>query len=197
MLEARLERVGTAIDASVAVKEVHGVEAEYGELVGYDLNLEPATKAKRVALLFGDEAVPDIAVGLKPLVGPRVEDIVREEVIVAKGRDDGNGELLAVIGEGIDNLLREERVGTEDVAFVSGNLLVAIVAGTVASPNDKVDLVLEVCANPIESRVDEGQGRVAIGGFGAVVAGRPLFAMAGDAFCGGSVRLVKGVGMEI
>jgi hypothetical protein len=45
---------------------------------------------------------------------------------------------------------------------VPGQALIAVVAGAVAGPNDKVDRVFEVRVDPVEGRVYEGKGAVAV-----------------------------------
>lgn len=102
-----------------------------------------------------------------------------------------------MVRKGLDDLFGNGFVCLEDVGGASGVFLVAIMACSVASPDDKIDLVLEVGTNPVESCVYEGHGRVAVGGFGAIRASGPLSTVAGEASPRGGVYFVELIGMEI
>lgn len=195
--ETRLRGIFTAIDAGVAVEEVHRVEAEDGKMVRDSLDVEPATKLERVTLRFGDEAAPDITVGVQPLIGAGIEDVVREEIIVAKGRDDGDVKFAMFASDSVHEFVGEDAVGAEDGTAITGVLLVAVVTGRVARPDDKVDIVLDVGLDPIEGGVDEGEGGVAVGLLCAVRSGMASLAVAGDALLRRRMRFVELVGMQI
>lgn len=70
-------------------------------------------------------------------------------------------------------------------------------ARRVASPDDKVYVVLDIVLDPFERLVDEGEGGVAGRRLCAVDTGGPMAAMAGGICSGARVRLVEGVGMEV
>jgi hypothetical protein len=59
----------------------------------------------------------------------------------------------------------------------SGYLLVIVVPGRVACPDDKIYIILDILVYPIECLVDESERRVAAGSLCAVYAGRPMLAM--------------------
>ena len=67
----------------------------------------------------------------------------------------------------------------------------------VARPDDEIDLILQVLGDPFEGVIDKRERRIAVGRLGAIGASRALSAMAGDAFFGGGMDLVKFIGMEI
>ena len=120
-----------------------------------------------MALLFGDEAVPYAAVGLQPFVWSGIKDIVGEKIVIAKGWDNRNRQ-RAMIRESVDNFLGDLGVHIQHLTGVSWSLLIAIVACGVTSPYNKVNIVLYMSPNPVQCRVDELHGGVAIGGFGAI-----------------------------
>jgi len=69
--------------------------------------------------------------------------------------------------------------------------------GRIPSPHDKVNLVFQVLVNPLESGVDEGNGRIAICCFGAENACWSITTVAGVFLFRGRVVFVKGVGMKV
>lgn len=80
---------------------------------------------------------------------------------------------------------------------VSRQLLVAIMARRVPGPDDEINVILYILGDPIESAVDEGKGRIAVGGFGAIGTGGAFPTMASNTFFGRSVCFVELVGVEI
>ena len=70
MLETWLRFLRTAVDRSIVIEEVEGVEAEDSKLVGNNLDKEPSTSFEAVTLLFWNESPPNIGEGFGPSVGP-------------------------------------------------------------------------------------------------------------------------------
>lgn len=117
-------------------------------------------------LHFGDEVTPDIEVTASPEIRPSLENIVRQDIIVAKGGNDWNDKvicrivirLLLVLSKDFVEFVHEQLVELGDLLDVSGNLLVVVVTCRIASPDDKVDRVLELVANPVKGGIDKRYG---------------------------------------
>ncbi len=147
--------------------------------------MEPAAKLEAVALLLGDEVAPDVCVVPEPLVGAGQQDVVRQDVVVAEGGHDGDGEPRGVAGgEDMGKAVGDLGVGAEDLVGVAREALVAVVAGAVASPDDKVYRVAQVGGDPVEGGVDEREWAVAVGRLGAVCARGAASAVARAIFVG-------------
>jgi hypothetical protein len=84
-----------------------------------------------------------------------------------------------------------------DLLLCPRYFLVIVVSRRVARPYNKVYIILDVVVYPLERLVDKREGRVAAGGFGAVDAGRAMFAVAGGVRCGARIRLVEWVWVEV
>ena len=123
---------------------------------------------------------------------------MRKDVVVTESWDDRDRQTAVCgIGEDVEEPLGHHAVGTEDLGRSSRYSFVIVVTRTVSGPNDKVDLVLEVLLYPGERRVDQGKGRIAVGGFASVGAGVALAVMADAFLVGGGMDFVELVGVEI
>ena len=67
----------------------------------------------------------------------------------------------------------------------------------ISSPNDEVYSIFQILIDPTESSVDKGFRRVAVRGFRAKDASRPIASMAGVVFFGRRVGLIEPVRVEI
>ena len=67
----------------------------------------------------------------------------------------------------------------------------------ISSPNDEVYGIFQIVINPLEGSVDKGLRRVAVRGFRAEDASRPIASMAGVVFFGRRVGLIKLIRVEI
>ena len=67
----------------------------------------------------------------------------------------------------------------------------------ISSPNDEVYGIFQIVIDPLEGSVDKGSRRVAVRGFRAEDASRPIASMAGVLFFGRGVGLIELVRMEI
>jgi hypothetical protein len=74
--------------------DLQRVERDNGEVVRNGFNVEPTALVERVLLHFGDEVAPDIEVTACPEVWPSLEDVVGQDIIVAKGGNDGNDKVI-------------------------------------------------------------------------------------------------------
>lgn len=70
--------------------EVKCVETDDGDLVSNGLDRVISTTSKSLGHGLGNELCPDGGQVLEDGVGTRLEDIVRVDVIVADGGDDGD-----------------------------------------------------------------------------------------------------------
>lgn len=109
-----------------------------------------------------------------------------EYVIVANGRDDGDDEVIRRVviivvgaGEDLPELVDDQLVEVLDLLVAAGVFLVVVVAGRIAGPDDEVNVIADVVADPIEGGIHKGQRRVASRCLCAVVTCRAMSAMAG------------------
>lgn len=127
-------------------------------------------------LLFGDELAPHVRILLCPSIRSSGQHVVRKYVVVAKGRNDRDHQIIGRIGvidvvvlsEDFDDFVNHILVQFGDLCFCPRQLLIIVVTSRVASPDDEIDLALQVRIDPSESLIDEGKWRIAIGGFRAV-----------------------------
>lgn len=88
---------------------------------------------------------------------------MRQNVIVAKCRDDRHDEvvgrivirLILILREDFVELFDEQLVELGYLLHISRYLLVVVMACGIAGPDDKVDRVLELIADPVECGIDE------------------------------------------
>lgn len=156
MLVARFRCERAAINGGIAVKEEHGIEAKDDKLIGDDLGVEPATILELMALFFWDEGAPDVGVVYEPSVGAGDHDVVREKVVIAECGHDRELQAPCVSRKGLVHFRGNDAIGTEHLLRVTGVVLVIVMAGIVARPDDKVNLVADVVANPVEGGIGEG-----------------------------------------
>jgi hypothetical protein len=198
------DRISVAILAmQEAWEDVHGVQADDGQISWYDLDAEPPALLELMALGLWDETPPHVQVLLGPAIRALQENVVWHNVVVAKGRDHGYRVLVGapmfvlVLAEHLCELGHHIFVLLHDLLGRSWQRIVVVVPCGVARPYDKVDVVLDVVVNPLERLVDERIGRVAARRLCAVHACGPALAMACCLLRGAGIRLVVGVGVEI
>jgi len=75
----------TSIHGGIIVEEVECIETENRQFLGDDLYIVPTTSFKPMPLLFWYEFAPDIGICLKPFVGSREKDIMRQNIVITKG----------------------------------------------------------------------------------------------------------------
>jgi hypothetical protein len=118
-------------------------------------------------LRFRDEAAPDVEVLHRPLVRPLEEDVVRHNVIVAKGWDDGDhivigpSAVLVRHAKHFPKLLDQKFVLAYDLLLRARMLLVVVVPRRVARPDDEVDIVPDILLDPSERLIDQRKWGVA------------------------------------
>lgn len=78
-------------------RSVQGIEGDNCEVVWNSLDVEPTALVERVFLNFGNKRSPDVKVSTCPEVWTLVEDVVRQDVIVAKGRNHRHDEVIGRI----------------------------------------------------------------------------------------------------
>ena len=150
-----------------------------------------------MALLLRDEAPPDVAVSLQPHVGAGMEDVVRQEIIVAKGGDDGNVQAVLVGGKGGKELVSDYTVGPEDLGTASGVLFITVVACCIACPDYKVNVVLEMLFDPVKGCADKRERRIAVCKLSSISPCETMTPMACYALPCGGPRLVEIIRVEI
>ena len=67
----------------------------------------------------------------------------------------------------------------------------------ISSPNDEIYGIFQIVIDPMEGSVDKGFRRVAVCGFRAEDASRPIASMAGVVFFGRRVGLIELISVEI
>jgi hypothetical protein len=178
-------------------EEVESIQTEDGQFLRNYFDVKPTASLKAMPLLLRNEISPDITVGLEPLVGSSQEDVVREHVIVAKCGYYGDRKSVAIFAEDFSELIHCPSVGAQHLTFVPRNLLIAVVPRRVSRPYHEVNVILEVLRDPLEGRVYKREGRIAIGGFGAVCTSGSLSTMAGRVLVSRRMNFVERIGMEI
>jgi hypothetical protein len=97
VLVSRFTLDGTAIYCCIRGEEIQRVQTKDSEFVRNNFNVEPAAALELMALGLRYELAPDIKVFLRPGIGPFFEDVVREDIVVAEGGNDGNDEIVGRI----------------------------------------------------------------------------------------------------
>lgn len=121
-------------------------------------------------LLFRDELSPDVQILASPSVRTIGEGVVRKDVIVTKGRNNRHDEIVQririveVFGlpEDLKKFGNEQLILVDNLHVTSRNFLIIVVTGGVSSPDDEVNLVLDVIFDPVEGSVQQSDGTVAI-----------------------------------
>lgn len=138
------------------------------------------------------------------MIGALEENVMRQDVIITIGRDNWDDEIVGRIvivivraSKNLSELADDEFVQLDDLVVVPRVFLVVVVAGRVAGPDDEVDFIADVVANPVESGVDQCQWGVAARRLGAVVARCAVATVAGAVLGGAAIGLVEGVGVEV
>lgn len=182
----------------------HGVQADDSQLPWNDLYVEPTTLLEAVPLRLGDETPPNTEIPLGPFIRAREHDIMRHDVIVAKGGDDGDLVVVCriiivvlVLSKDFGEFADHELVGMYDLLLGAGYLLVVVMPCGITCPYDEVYFIGNVVLYPVEGRIDERWRGVAGRGFGAIVAGWATFSVAGCICRCARVCLVEGVWVEI
>ncbi len=158
-----------------------------------------------MALFLGDKFPPDVGVVLGPSVGTLGEDVMRKDIVIAEVGHDGNGEVVGGIGvidvvvlaKDLDELLDQHFVQPDDLGLTARNELIVVVTSRIASPDDEVDGIFEIVVDPLESSIDQGEGRVTISLLGAKdasIAYAPVASII--AVCGGRLT-VEWIWVEI
>lgn len=154
-------------------------------------------------LRLRDKPPPNIGVFHSPFIRPTQQNIMRHNVVISKSRDDRNPECLRRIflirptAKHLGELLHHKLILRDYLILSARLLLVVIVSRRVAGPDDKIHVIGYIVLDPVHGRVDEGNGRVAARCFGAIVAGRSMFSVAGSVRLGARIRLVVRVWMEV
>jgi hypothetical protein len=128
---------------------------------------------------------PDIQVLDCPSIWPAQEDIVGHDIVVAKRGHDWDNKITAarsmlviLLSKHLDELGHHVFILLNDLFLGTGQVLVVVVARRVACPYHEVDVVFDIVVDPLESLVDEGEGRVAAGRLCAVDASWAMITMA-------------------
>ena len=158
-----------------------------------------------MALSFGNELLPYMEILLGPFVWPLGEDVVRQDVIVPKCRDNRNDKVICWIvvvkivrlAKDLQEFLHKQLVLRSDLLFAPREFLVIVVASRVSGPDDEVNVVFQRRVDPFECLVQEADGAVAICGLGTVEACGSRASMASLFLLGGRVDFVIGVWMDV
>jgi hypothetical protein len=154
-------------------------------------------------LRFRNEAAPDVEILHRPLVRPLEEDVVRHDVVVAKGRHDGDyivigpSAILVRHAKHLPELLDQKFVLAYDLLLRARMLLVVVVPRRVARPDDEVDIVPNILLDPSESLIDQRKRGVATGRLRAVDTCRSSLAVTCCLRRRARVRLVERIWVEV
>lgn len=143
-------------------RDVQSVHANYDQVIRDDLDRKPPSLLEAVSLLLGDEIPPNIQILHGPLVRPLQKDVVRHNVIVAKGGYDRHhqrtGWALGVVfgsPKDLGEFRNDMLILLDDLGLRARDLLVIVVAGGIAGPDDEVDVVAQMFLHPLERLVDQ------------------------------------------
>jgi hypothetical protein len=154
-------------------------------------------------LRFRDETAPDVEILHRPLIRPLEEDVVRHNVVVAKGWHDGDhivvgsSAVLVRHAKHLPELLDQKLVLAYDLLLRARMLLVIVVPRRVARPDDEVDVVPDILLDPSERLVDQREGGVAPRRLRAIDACGSSLAVTCRLRSRARVRLVERVWVEV
>lgn len=132
-------------------------------MIGNHLNIEPATLIKLMPLLFRDEFLPDAQVLFRPSIRTFLEDVVGQNIVVAKRghhRDNqiiGGVVVLIVVGlaKDLQDLLYQQFIELNNLLSASRYLFVVVVTSRVARPHHEINRVFQLRRDPIKGRIDQ------------------------------------------
>ena len=174
MFVARLRLFGAPVDGAIGVEKVHGVETEDRQLFGDDFNVEPPSALKSMSLLFGNKSLPNGGEFFRPGIWSLEENVVWHHIIVPKCRYDRYLQVFRrvfVVPENLNKFVHQHLVQPNNLISSSGDLIIRVVPGRIPSPDYEINIVFQIIMYPLKRSVDEGEGRIAIGIFGAVETG--------------------------
>lgn len=154
-------------------------------------------------LSLGDEAPPYVQVFDSPSVRAAQEDVVRHDVVVAKGWYHRNGQvvgrsiMVSSLAEDLCKLGDHELILLDDLLLCTWYVFVVVVPCRIARPYDKVNVILDVVVYPLECLIDERKRRVAAGRLCAVYASRATLAMACCLCSRAGICLVERIWMKV
>ena len=160
---------------------------------------------KLMALLLGDKISPDIEVSRGPTIRPTKKDIMRKNIIVSKGRNYRNLEIIGRVGvvevvvlaKDIDEARDEEAVLRKHLILATGDVFVVVMTRTVARPYDEIDAVGDIVFDPLERGIDQRNWAVAVAEFGTVRSGRSGATMTSSLLLGRCIVFVERIWVEI
>lgn len=156
-----------------------------------------------MSLRFRDEAAPDVEILHRPFIRPLEKDIVRHNVVIAKGWDDGDDIVVgppAVLvrhAKHLPKFLDQKLVLAYDLLLCARMFLVIVVPRRVARPDDEVDIVPDILLDPSERLIDQRKRRVAARRLRTVDACRASLAVTCRLRSRARVRLVERVWVEV
>ena len=156
-----------------------------------------------MSLCLWNHTVPNVQILACPPIWALGEDVVRHDVIVSKGRYDGDAEgicgcIMPICpSKDLGKLGHKKFVLFYYLLLRSRYFLIVVVSSRIARPHDKIYVVGDVVLDPFECLIHQGIRAIASRCFCPVEACRPVFAMAGCSAFGARVRLVEGVWMEV
>jgi hypothetical protein len=103
---------------------------------------------------------------------------MREDVVVPECwnyRDDkvvgGVGIVYVVrLPKDFDKLFHHIFIEFDDLLVRSRESFIIVMPSRIASPNHEINLIFDIVLNPLEGRVDQGKGSVAVCHFGTIIA---------------------------
>jgi hypothetical protein len=150
-------------------------------------------------LMFWYKLAPDFLEPLRPSIWAFSKYIVWHDVVVSNCGNDGYGETVreSLVSEDIDELVRQHLIQSNNLILCPRNLLIVVMTGRVSSPQDKVDIALQVLLYPAESFVDQGERRVAVRPFSSKVSCRTFSSVARGAIVARTAGFIMRVGVHV
>lgn len=128
---------------------------------------------------------------------------MRQNVVVPKGWNNRNDEIIGWVGviyvvglaKDFDKFVHHKSVELDDLFIRSRKPFIVVMASRVTGPYNKVDLIFYILFDPLESRVHQCEGRVAVCHLGTIVTRLTFTVMAG--LSGIGADFVEGIGVDV
>jgi hypothetical protein len=107
-------------------------------------------------LMLWYKLAPDLFEPFRPSIWALPEYVVWHDIVISNCRDDRDRETVRgpLVSKNIDELVHQHLIQLNNLILCSRNLLIVVMTGRVSSPQNKVDVALQVLLYPAESFVD-------------------------------------------
>lgn len=141
-----------------------------------------------------------MCVSFRPPVRPGSEDVVWQDIIVAKGGHNRYYKVflwISIFSKYLPELADQQFIQVYHLLLGSRDLVVVIMAGRISCPDHEVDFVSKVMIDPGEGAICQRDWGVTICCLGSVEAGRTRAPVTDIVFGGRGVGFVERIGVEV